>query len=90
MWSPTGSQGVDRVVRPIAALGLCMGSEPLIQVAHLLDGLGVGVQAKNGGAGPPKHFVSVHPGSQAAHQGVYQLGFRCVLGLLIPSSQSRG
>ena len=67
---------------------------------------GVGAQVTDGGALPPRRFVSVRPGSRAIYQGARpsgvsvvgiqtadlsarQPGFRCVLGLLIPHSQSQ-
>ena len=70
--------------------GIC--SELVLQVwsPPLIPGFGPvhsGSQAADQGVRPPRFSVV---GAQVTDQGAHQLGFRCVLGLLMQCSQSRG
>ena len=89
-WLPAGSQAIDWVAHQSQALGLCAwaaGSQVTDQSALPPGVSGVGAQSADRGVHPPG--VS-GVGAQSADLGAHQPGFRCVLGLLIWCSQSRG
>ena len=86
-WLPAGSQAVDRGAHPP---GVSVVDVDAADWVRTIWASGVGAQATDQGGHPPEGFGPVCPGSWATDLGAHQLGFSCVLGLLIQCSQSRG